>query len=101
MLRELAVATADMERVAIYRHLLPVFADALEIADSCARSDIECNCECSGKGAARWYRALPDPDISPEENEWLPQALRYLTARGLIERHPDNPDLVRFTERAA
>lgn len=75
-----------------------MLADAIEIADSTARSDIECHFLRNEDG---WY------DISPDHigtnPDWLPQILRYLTARGMIERMTgDNlgVDLVRFVKRA-
>lgn len=71
-----------------------LLADAIEIADSTARSDIECHFLRNEEG---WYK------LSGGNNyDWLPQILRYLTARGMIERMTaDNlgADLVRFVKR--
>ena len=64
-----------------------MLADAVEIADSCARSNIECEC----KGSFEDGYDLASADYP----EALEQAVRYLLARGLIERHPEWPDLVR------
>lgn len=75
-----------------------VLADALEIADDCARSDIECNCPCwDGEGSDRHYDTTPREDVAPEENESIAQAVRYLTARGHIVC---TGALVRFTKAA-
>ena len=64
--------------------------DAIDIADSCSRSDIECNFSKMDSG---WYNV----DVGGAENDpWLPQCLRYLDARHLIEHHPDAPHCVRF-----
>lgn len=65
----------------------PMLADAIEIADSCARADIEC--ECLGNHAEGY-------DLSTAEaGEMVGQSVRYLMARGLIEREGD---VVRFRE---
>ena len=71
-----------------------LLADAIEIADSTARSDIECFFLRNEEG---WYNLS---DGMPYD--WLPQILRYLTARGLIERkteHTCHADQVRFVKR--
>lgn len=75
-------------------------ADALEIADSCARSDIECHCHGQeGLEDIRWYetdsKTLDDIERPPVE-----QAIRYLDARGLLIRHTTRPTWVRFVEVA-
>ena len=75
-----------------------MLADAIEIADSTARADIESEFLRNADG---WYDISPDASgITPD---WLLQILRYLTARGMIERMTgDNlgADLVRFVKRA-
>lgn len=70
-----------------------VFADAIEIADECARSDIECNCGLTPTTAPGYYDST---DHDPEDTDNIIQALRYLDARGLVERHPQHVHLVRF-----
>lgn len=72
-----------------------MLADAIDIADSTARSDIECHFLRSADG---WYNLALIPDES--FSDWLPQIEHYLTARGMIERHPENANLVRFVKRA-
>lgn len=93
---------AQLRRTNSDRLLLPaaakMLADAIEIADSTARSDIERHFLRDDDG---WYNT----DVTGDEKDfpWLPQILRYLTARGLIERMTgDNlgADLVRFVKRA-
>jgi len=85
-------AMADLGVMHFYRDAAFVIADAVEIADSCARSDIECNL--SGAFADGWYDTTSG---EPSDHEvWLEQALRYLGARGLIEHHPEYGHLVRF-----
>lgn len=68
-----------------------------EIADETARSDIECECVWIDEGG-RWYdtNLVSDQDVVP----MLERAERYLELRGLIERHPERPELVRFVEKA-
>jgi len=63
---------------------------AYELADSCARSDIETHCVVS---MICWYDtgAVALLDI-----EFVQRALRYLDARGLVNHHPDTPRLVNF-----
>lgn len=68
----------------------PVLADALEIADSTARSDIECHCGHAvpyQPSERHWYD-LGTAD--PEDRAHVDQAERYLTSRGLLDRHPEN-----------
>ncbi len=79
-----------------------ILADALEIADSAARCDIESNCASTNCNvdAIFWYDlSSVDPD-----DGWamiaVPQAMRYLESRGLIERHPDRAELVRMVDAA-
>ena len=71
-----------------------ILRDAIAIADSCSRSDIECNFQ---KGDHGWYNTAADAELN---EPWLPQCLRYLDARNLIERHPDAPHCVRFIKAA-
>lgn len=74
-------------------------ADAIEIADSCARSDIESNCDRFEEDGERYY----DPSDMDPLDDWavkaIGQAVRYLEARGLIERHA-NGRLVRLVSEA-
>lgn len=73
-----------------------LLADAIDIADSTARSDIECHFLRDDDG---WYNLSNGIDY-----DWLPQILRYLTARGLIESMTgDNlgANLARFVKPAA
>lgn len=73
---------------------------ALDVADSTARSDIECS-TLVAKGPG-----LPAPEdharfydlnsAEGEDSEWLAGAIHYLTLRGQLERHPDHPHFVRF-----
>lgn len=67
-----------------------MLADAVEIADSCARADIECNVHGYDDG---WHDTT---NHDPEDTDAIVQALRYLGARGLIEHHPEHGHLVRF-----
>ena len=71
---------------------LRCLADMLEIADSTARSDIECNLPYEGEGAAIWYDTRLIPNRHGAE---LEQALRYLEARGQLTHKPDAPHWIR------
>jgi hypothetical protein len=94
-----AITPDELRAVAAARTWLPVrascglmLADAMEIADSCARADIECHCVRVELRGGRWYdlaSANKTAEIEP-----IAQAARYLLARGLIERVGDR---VRFT----
>lgn len=76
----------------------PMLADAIEIADSCARADIECHCTWEHIKGERWY----DTRVTEErETEPIAQAVRYLEARGLLVRKPGQPELVRLDAEAA
>lgn len=80
---------------------MPMIADALEIADSCARADIESCCTARGEGddyRAWWWDTS---STESEDDAMVAQALRYCEARGLIERHPTDAPLVRFKREAA
>ena len=68
-----------------------IAALAYEIADGVARSDIECYCLAKW---GPWYDT--SAAIDPEDLELINRALRYLDARGLINRHPEQPALVNF-----
>ena len=84
-------AAAEIRNVTTWLSILascgPMLADAIEIADSCARSDIECHCR------GDFERGYDLASAEPEDSEMLVQAVRYLTARGLIER---DGEIVRF-----
>ena len=71
-------------------------ADAVAIADSAARSDIECNCEWESTDNVGWHDTK-NVCINPDEPvDFLKRAVRYLTARYLIERKVGDEHLVRF-----
>lgn len=83
----------------------PIIADALIIADSAARSDIEIHClaifDHTTQRRDRYDIRNPgDPSLHEEDRadlrETIERALRYLTARGKIVRDPHAPHLVRF-----
>lgn len=78
-------------------------------AYSAARSDIECMCQPEGESAnpSTWWwdtsmasflniEALTGASV--DERETIQTAVNYLTTRNLLERHPENPDLVRILE---
>lgn len=68
------------------------------IAYESARSDIECSCPACVTSDLRnvtWY------DLSAPEEAMRPYVLmaeRYLELRGLLERHPSEPELVRVRD---
>lgn len=69
----------------------PMLADALEIADVHAACLLEsCTTPIFVNGKRRWCDSSTD-DGNPEDIE---QAIRYLEARGLLERHPEKAHLV-------
>lgn len=70
---------------------------AYRLADSTAKSDIECHTlEVDGDDLRRYY----DIDTAAvEDKTLLTEALEYLQLRGMLERHPRKPNLVRFKER--
>lgn len=74
-----------------------MLAEALDIADSCARSDLECNVP-PVAGTERWY------DLGgltgDEDRRWADQAVRYLEMRGQLVRRPGEPQHVRHVEHA-
>lgn len=82
-----AAATTGADWLPIPASCGPMLADALELADSCARADIECECRGS---FAEGYDLSSAEDFTKEAIE---KSVRYLTARGLIEREGD---IVRF-----
>ena len=70
--------------------LAPMLADALEIADYSARSDIETFLRRTQARPA-WYDIRT---ADQEEKGYVENAVRYLTARGLLERDEKQPHLV-------
>ena len=100
-----AASTTGAEWLPIPASCGEMLADAIEIADSCARSDIECFAYSPGDG---WYDttrvlsretkprdSVADKQAAAYDLSAVEQAVRYLLARGLIERHPERPDWVR------
>jgi hypothetical protein len=77
-----------------------LIAQAFQIADSAARSDIECYCqlvrlEPLPNGRTRsWYDTADLDELYPRED--LDNALRYLEQRGQLIRDPQQPAHVAF-----
>lgn len=70
---------------------------ALEIADSTARADIECNCApMAWEGdIVTHYDGMPDdPEMAPT----IAKAREYLTLRGKLKLHPVREDWVCVNE---
>jgi len=84
------LASVDSPHIHIGADKISIVADAIEIADSCARADIECNVEpiFPEVGPVTWYDL---DNIDEYSGEPIDQAVRYLEARGLLDRHPKNP----------
>ena len=62
-----------------------------ELAYSCARSDIECECNFYSEDDGLYY------DIASAGSEWhdyVVRAVRYLDMIGKIKRHQDNHSLI-------
>jgi len=70
--------------------------DAIEIADSCARADIECNCSWFENPQGVWWYDLDTADATAQSA--VAQAVRYLGARGRIERDAKDNNFVRIRE---
>ena len=85
--------TASIDMPGIGFISFDAIAAAVRIADSAARSDIECHCN---RDAGGWYfiGSSVDPD-----GIWLPDALNYLDARGVLVRDDRFPQLVKFKEK--
>jgi hypothetical protein len=67
-------------------------------------SDIECNCvACKMPGSdSCWYDTRPmldEREHAPQSIDMAREALAYAEARELIERHPEQPHLVRLTAK--
>lgn len=78
----------------------PMLADAMEIADSCARSDIESFCNGVGHAPAG-HRQYDIHAVVPDEpivKETVAIAVRYLEARELLIRQEGAPHIVSFRE---
>lgn len=72
---------------------LIVVGMAIKIADDAARSDIECNCAFDFDGGpAHWCDTTT---IRDDATGLVNDALIYLDARGLLDRHPTRTHLVR------
>lgn len=74
----------------------PMLADAMEIADSSARADIECQCLGAGKDQIGnwWDTSTADAESKP----MIEQSMRYLEARGLLIRKEGAPHIVTFRD---
>lgn len=72
-----------------------MLADAMDIADTSARSLIESECLAAGPGpgSSRWWDTST---ADPESVGAMGQALRYLAARGLLVRREGAGHIVRF-----
>ena len=82
---------------------LRFLADVLDLADSTARADIECNLPYEGEGATIWYDttlvAIDDllcpSNPRPRSSYMIDQAIAYLEARGQLTRKPGAPEWIR------
>ena len=85
----------------IYQDDAAMLLDAMEIADSCSIADIECNVQSRERvegGESFWYDL---ETVAPLDLDAITQAVRYLTARGILLRHPENGQWVSFREGGA
>jgi hypothetical protein len=77
-----------------------VLAMALDIADSCAVSDIETNCEGTNINPDTfpfwWVYDLNS--VHEADKEFVENAVRYLDARGLLVRKEGEPNIVSFKD---
>lgn len=74
-----------------------MLADAMEIADSCARSHIECSCMHAGGTPTKglfWDTA----QVAEEDKALIEQELRYLDSRGLLIRKDGAQHIVSFKD---
>lgn len=74
-----------------------MLADAMDIADSSARSLIECECKAVGGNAQdgwQWDTTTAAPEVLPI----IVKELRYLEARNLLIRKDGEPHVVSFRE---
>lgn len=79
---------------------------AVQIADSAARSDIECYCAMTRidgvmgqPGFRTWYDTGDVDEVCPRED--ITDALRYLELRGQLIRDPQQPAFVTFPSIAS
>lgn len=77
-----------------------MLADAMDIADSCARSHIECTCMHAG-GTPTTGLFWDTAQVPPEDVPLIEQELRYLDSRGLLIRKEGAPHIVSFKEPQA
>lgn len=76
-----------------------MLADAINVADSACRADIECECRHVGShDAGHWYDTTQyDPTkYNPEIGDVIAIAVRYLEARGILIRKEGEPHVVTF-----
>jgi hypothetical protein len=92
----------------ILAQLAPTIADALEIADGAAQEFIENHYHAVEADGFGWFDIADCSNLtlalSTESQKRIgdarDQAVRYLETRGLLIRHADRPELVRFKEEA-
>lgn len=73
-----------------------LYAMAVDIADHACRSDIEIYCHGERAGTYTWYDTDAVMPNDPELHDAVKQAVRYLSARGLIHRSAVTPQRVCF-----
>ena len=78
--------------------LHPLIDLAFEIADSAARSDVECHCAHHSGDAATgwWYDTTKIDDLAEGWREELDKSIHYCEQRGLLKRMPGAPHVVGF-----
>lgn len=69
---------------------------AVEIADECARSDIETMCPFQSIRGLDWYDLNGMFDDDDATRRLIDKAARYLRMRGRLVQHPTAEHLVRF-----
>lgn len=77
---------------------IPVLAKALDLADSCARADIESTCVPADHVAGTPFEWWDTKRGDECDRELVSEALGYLYARGLIREHVAIPGVVAFRE---
>lgn len=78
--------------------LSDIIADAFAIADDCARADVETYLNAVSPYPGPWYDLH---SMQEEDREMVGRSVRYLEARGRLERKEGEPHLIRPREVAA
>jgi hypothetical protein len=82
----LRAIAAKQHATVIYGSTIELLADAVAIADDCARADIECNSLWQDIDGRRWFTLDWEGAAADENEAMLRKSVTYLERRGRLDR---------------